>query len=138
MTRFEDWDVRLYVRLEDWKKREFEWAKGDCAAFAGDVIEAMTGTNPWSPWAERYNDERSALEAIKVAGFGALLDVLVNIFGEPIPVSFAQRGDLVYLSDVDELTPQIGICLGQRSVGWGITGALIEVPTLSLEAAWHV
>jgi hypothetical protein len=44
--RLQGWEKRLFAFLEDTSKRTFEYGKHDCALFACDAIETLTGKNP--------------------------------------------------------------------------------------------
>ncbi len=138
MTRREDWEVRLFERIEEWRGREFSYGKTDCCAFGGSVVEAITGTDPWAEWSGTYNDAESAMAALRSKGYKTLYAALVATLGKALPVAVARRGDPVYASHDTADFPQVGICLGQLSISWGSESGLIQVPTLNLKRAWHV
>lgn len=138
VIRYEDWEVRLYERVQEWKDHEFQYGKTDCCAFAGSVIEALTGHNPWEDWAGSYSDAASASDALSQRGYKSLYAALVATLGKALPVAVARRGDVVYASHNTADFAQVGICLGRLSVSWGEEKGLIEVPTLNLKRAWHV
>ena len=136
LARFEDWEERLSLRLDNVADKPFEWGSHDCALFAADCVKAMTGFDPAEAFRSRYDTQHGAAVALREHGAGTLLKTLKAIFGEPISPHFAQRGDVVML---DRTTT--GICVGRFSyfVGReeGVEGLLV-IPTAQCRYAFRV
>ena len=139
LERCDDWDLRLYDRITEWQEKTFVYGMADCCAFCGDCVEAMTGVDPWVDWQGEYNDAKSGAKLIRARGHRSLFFVLQSIFGRPVHIAFAQRGDIVY-GKLGLETAQLGICLGEASVSCAPDGTgLIQVPTLGfMKRAFHV
>ena len=57
-----------------WRRSAFVWGETDCCLSVMDHVEAMTGSNPSSPWRGLYGDEDgAALMAAPYGGIGALV-----------------------------------------------------------------
>lgn len=127
--RFEDWPERLDKKLREWDRIPFAWGETDCVAFIIDVTAHLTGRAITNRSNGKYDTEFGALRAIK--NFGDNLEELVTLrFGEPIPVAYAQRGDV--LLDKNNL----GICAGEVGIFRGVNG-LVEVPLKDCQRAWR-
>mgnify|MGYP003647047599 CR=1 FL=1 len=127
--RYEDWPERLDAKLREWEAIPFVWGKTDCVAFIRDVVRALTGKEITNRSDGTYGTEFGALRAIK--NYGDDLEESVTLrFGEPIPVLFAQRGDI--LLDKNNL----GICIGTFGAFRGIDG-IVEIPLSDCAAAWR-
>ena len=136
LARFEDWEERLSLCLDNVADKPFEWGSHDCALFAADCVKAMTGVDPAEAYRGKYDTAHGAAQALREHGAGTLLKTLKAIFGEPISPHFAQRGDVVML---DRTTT--GICVGRFSyfVGReeGVEGLLV-IPTAQCRYAFRV
>lgn len=90
LKRRHDWPERLIEFIESRRRMPFEWGRNDCALFAADAVEAMTGEDLAKKW-RGYKSERGALRRIKRAGgMRRLAEGLPER-----PVGYAQRGDVV-------------------------------------------
>ncbi len=138
LQRCDNWELRLYERVAEWENKTFAYGLADCCAFCGDCIQAMTGENPWLIWAGEYTEARSAADLIRERGHHSLFHVLQSIFGRPVHIAMAGRGDIVY-ANLGLDAPQIGICLGEMTTSCAPDGpGLISVPTLEFKRAFHV
>lgn len=120
MTRLDDWPERLFEVIDEARHKPFKWGEWDCTTFAAACVEAMTGEDPMSEFRDRYEDEESGKEALKELGGGSLYSVLKRKFGKPVPVAFAQRGDLALAKT--EQGPTVFVVLGEKMVGPGDEG----------------
>lgn len=84
----------------------FEWGKLDCALFAADAVELMTGEDLASEFRGKYDSEEGAQKALSAANGGGLVGVL-NAKLEPVNKEFCQRGDVVLFKT--ETGPTTGI-----------------------------
>lgn len=136
--RFQDWPTRLAEFIETRRFTPFKWGKNDCCLFAADAVLAMTGVDP----AKRLRGYRTALGAARKAKrhrtkadpYGVAQWPTLCGF-EPVPVAFAQRGDMVQMTM--PAGPAICICLGEMSAGAG-KECLTFLPTLAATHAWKV
>lgn len=127
--RLPDWPERLADYVESMRDDPFEWGKNDCATFAAGAVEAITGKRPELPI---YNDSKSYLLLIQET---SMADRLTAIFGQSIPVAFAQRGDVVILDHAERLI--LSICMGSECVSPSADGIYFSLKPNS-GAAWKV
>lgn len=111
--RHPDWQTRFLEEIENWRDATFEWGKADCVHFVGAFVEAITGRDELGTWS--YDSAASAAKALGDAGYTSLYDALVHRFGEPVPATYAQRGDVVYRDTTLELGA-VGICVGGEAI----------------------
>lgn len=90
LKRRPDWPERFIAFVESRRHTPFAWGSNDCALFAADGIEAMTGVDLAKEW-RGYKSERGALSRIKKAGG-------MRAFASGLSekhVGLVQRGDVV-------------------------------------------
>ena len=70
MKRTEHWATReFHDFLQARASEPFAWGKNDCCLMPADAIQAFTGVDLASEFRGKYNDQASALAAIKsIAG----------------------------------------------------------------------
>src|SRR5262245_22448572 len=107
--RLNDWEQRLGEVIQVWQGKTFEWGKTDCFWFLGACLEAVLGYDPTEPWRASYSDFKSAIQLLHAV---SIVDELTTVFGDPVHVALARRGDVVYANDEEE-GPQFGICVGE-------------------------
>jgi hypothetical protein len=100
LIRHPDWPSRLQSYLDSCRDTHFKYGQHDCCLFSCDCILATTGTDIAEPLRGKYHDRKGALAAIKErtghSGIAAIAEYTAASFGmESIPVSMAQRGDMV-------------------------------------------
>jgi hypothetical protein len=144
--RVRHWATRaLDAFLTSRAKTPFAWGAHDCALFAADGIEAMTGTDIAADFRGEYSDEAGALAAIKtIAGGETVADAAAwcaakhGIPEWPRPL-FAQRGDLVVYEDPTTKRPVSGLIhlSGRHIVAAGPKG-LMRISISRVLRAWHV
>lgn len=133
MKRHEDWPKRLDLAIEAARGRLFCWGQHDCALFAANVVQQLTGIDYATSWRGTYS---TALEAKRRLGdAGGLLQVVTDALGTPIPAAQASRGDVVALQT--ENGPAIGICVGIDAAFPG-ESRLMFVRTDRCLQAWRV
>lgn len=128
MKRRLDWPERMNDALEAAQSLKFSEAYC-CAAFAADIVKAMTDIDPLPVRHETV----AAAYAFMRQDHASLEDALKATFGDPVPVSFARRGDVVLSGDVT-----LGICIGQFSAFISSEGGLAFEPTLEQVKAYRV
>lgn len=146
LTRKKFWDTRDFHQfLQQRKNSPFEWGVHDCALFAADGIEAITGVDIASAFRGKYSDEAGARAAIKevcngetVADAAAWCAAQHGLRELQHPL-MAQRGDLVIYEDVVTGQPISGIVhlSGRHLVAAGPRG-LKRVGIHMVRRAWHV
>jgi hypothetical protein len=131
MTRREDWAEALAAYIEIRRDMPFEWGAGnDCGSFALGAVDAMTDGVPFDVL---YDDAAGAARFVRERG--GMVKIATSLFGEPVPVSFARRGDVVLMMLDGRET--FGICVGAEVAGPGETGMLLA-PMTTATHAWRV
>lgn len=125
--RLSDWPERLVAATEAAESKEFNDVYY-CVTFAADCVHAMTGDDPLAEY--RGLSMEDALKKLKGNGYKGFNDYMVKHFGKPVPLSFAQRGDVVIRTEPELAT---GICLGENTAFASDVGLSI-LPTL--EQRW--
>lgn len=136
LARYPDWEERLSNYIDRVSEQPFKWGSHDCALFAADCVKVMTGTDPVASFRGQYDTGVGAARALRDHGAGTLLKTLKALFGDPISVHFAQRGDVVML---DATTT--GICVGRFSYFVGREGeqdGLVVSSTAACRYAFRV
>jgi hypothetical protein len=127
----------------------FAWGRNDCALFAADGIEAITGVDIAGDFRGKYSDEASAMALIKtVCGGATVADAAVycaekhglkewtDKSGKPQPL-FARRGDLVvFVAPTGSLVAGLVHLNGRHLVAVGEQG-LYRFPISKALRAWH-
>ena len=125
-ARRDDWPERLDAFIRARRARSFAWGQHDCALFAADAVEAMTGNDPAAVFRGGYDSAAGALKAIRAAGHADLLSAVSAGLGEPLPSPlYAQRGDIaaVPLADDMSVAQESASEEGPASSGTGIARA---------------
>lgn len=159
LKRTTHWATReLHELLVSRAHAPFAWGTNDCALFAANAIQAMTGTDIAAAFrgkdgAAAYSDEASALALIqKVTGSTATIATAVGDAaawcaqqhgliewtrdGKPSPL-YAQRGDLVVVENGGRLIAGILHLTGRHVVSMAESG-IVKLPPGSLRRAWKV
>ena len=131
--RKENWPELLNEFLE--KPHPFNWSTCNCALFAADAVEAVTGKD----FAKKYRGPKTKKGMIsrllRVCG-GGVVAAATKELGAPKPVSLAKRADVVaVLLDGDHA---LGVCIGQKSVFVSENEGLIHIKTLDCTTAWTI
>lgn len=135
MVRREDWSERLTEAVDAAYNRPFAWGMHDCALWAADVVEAMTGRDPAESYRGRYTTPRSAIKALRDHGFADLGEAITDALGEPIEPKLAQRGDVVLTDNGGQ--PAAGVCIGKTVAVPGRAGLVFQ-PIAGWLMAWRV
>jgi len=140
MERRPDWPDRLHQALEAVREAPFRWGTNDCALFACDVVEAMTGLDLAADFRGRYRSQAGAGVVLKRAcggGLEALVEARAAEHGiAEVPVAFAQRGDVVLLDS--EAGPALGICLGASAALPRADQGFASIDMAAARRAWAV
>lgn len=146
LTRIQHWATRAYHGfLLDRARTPFIWGQHDCALFAADGVQAITGVDIAADFRGKYSDESSALEAIKtIAGGETVADAAawcaakhgLEEWKHPL---CAQRGDLVVYRDpaTEQIVSGLVHINGRHIVAAGVNG-LMKISISNVLRAWHV
>lgn len=108
IRRRNDWPERRAEVIEAARRRGYSETYY-CAVFPADCVLAMTGVDLM----DGYRDLTRAEAEAKLADEHGSLEAFLSLrLGEPIPVAFAQRGDVVVSAE----DGQLGVCDGQHSL----------------------
>jgi hypothetical protein len=137
VPRLSDWPERLYEFIEQRRHVQFTWGSNDCCTFAADAVLACTSVDPIAdliaenngPWTSQLQAQRLLVQ------HGGMKAIVTARFGTPVPVSMAQRGDVLMINSADN--PALVICVGTQYVGPGPDG-LVCGDVSSADLAWRV
>jgi hypothetical protein len=119
LKRYSNWPTRLHLLIQNSKDVPFDWGRRNCGLFVTQWIREATGVDLGAPFLGKATDEASA-EAIFLNGFSgptALGDFAASIaaansIAEVLPVTYAQRGDVVWVDNSTALNPSAYGALG--------------------------
>ena len=149
LARVQHWATRAFHDFLLARANEpFAWGSHDCALFAADGIQALTGVDIAADFRGKYSDEAGAIAAIKSIANGTTVEEAAaycaaqhNLAEWKSPL-LAQRGDLVTLEDDGRIIAGLIHLSGRHIVAAGETGLkriLIHDGTTSpIRRAWHV
>lgn len=132
MKRYPDWQLRLEEFVKARSSAPFAWGINDCAFFAADAVQAMTGEH-LCPELREYSGAREAVRAL--AAVGGVEALATRALGEPIPVPFARVGDVVTIQAGKR--EALAICNGQTAIA-PYRGGVLAVPMSQALSAWRV
>ena len=147
ILRVETWASELTAVLYEIRDTPFEWGKSDCFSWTNTVVERLTGQNFFLalcdslkvPEKDRhYKSSKGFKRLLKKYGVTSFYDLVYQMYGEPIKVSFARRGDVVMIEVLGtEQRPTLGICRGQDVMFKTLDGNAL-VPLAKCVCAWRV
>jgi hypothetical protein len=134
---------RVIMRKHNWAEKlnlflkqdfAFDWATCNCALFAADAVEAMTGVD----FAVDYRGLKTKKSIVKKLkkDFGDVESGATALLGKPLSPKFARRGDVVSY-DFSE-GAALGICNGKQSYFVAEDKGLISIPTVETRKTWHI
>ena len=121
----------------------FAWGSNDCALFAADGIQAITGTDIAADFRGKYSDEASAMAAIKaIANGSTIADAAAwcaakHGLTECIHPLMAQRGDLVIVEAAQGLMSGLVDLNGRHVLIPGQHG-IVRLSISLIRRSWHV
>jgi hypothetical protein len=135
MKRFPDWPRRLHLLIQSSHTVSFVWGTRDCGQFLGRWIRDATGVDLAVPYRGKYNDEASAIALFSgnskptptaLGDFAAAIAV-ANSMAEVLPITYAHRGDAVWVDNstlehpsrfgalgVVSLDPRYAVCMSEQ------------------------
>jgi hypothetical protein len=144
IQRKQTWQTLLHVFLEARCRQPFAWGSNDCALFAADAVNAITGTDLGADFRGKYATQAEA-EALMQTICGsadalALGTYLCKQAGFALrpSVNFAQRGDVIVLKNSDG-SHSLGI-VGLNGVHalFVTEGGLRRIRVRNCVSAWKV
>lgn len=136
LVRLPDWLARLNVWVLANRSRPFAWGEWDCVTAAADEVREITGRDVLGGLA--WGSARDAMRVLEAEG--GMVAAVMRRLGDPIPVPFTQRGDLVLIDDESiARTPEgaVAVCVGEHVVAPSAAGfAFFPLERASL--AWRV
>ena len=106
LKRFPNWLELLdpCVQQAHWGKKTFQWGIFDCALFVCDCILTITGVDPGKDFRGKYTTQEEAAAIMQQFAGGGIEALAVKMAAqlqmpEIKPVTFAQRGDIVLVSN---------------------------------------
>jgi hypothetical protein len=141
LTRVPNWHSGLTELINLSRHKPFEWGTHDCALWAADCIDIVTGVDYAKDSRGTYSTAFGALKCIaSYYKSDNLKQTFVNNFGEDLHIAYARPGDVVYSnSNYEGFNVAVGICYGQHSffVSDGEAG-LSQVNTLDLDGCFRI
>jgi hypothetical protein len=130
--RLPDWQLRLESFVTQRQSVPFVWGANDCALFAADAVQAITGRDP-APHLRGHRNARQAICAVREhGGLGAIAWAAL---GPSMPVLRASVGDVVLVRVGKRLA--LGVCNCATVLGPGPLG-VVAVPMADAVLAWGV
>lgn len=138
LKRFPDWRERLARMLESAQQLSFEWGLFDCALHTANCIKAITGVDPAESYRRTYSDAAGAA-GIFGDSFEEFLASSFAALGMPeIGVTFARRGDAVFVdNDTDQGAVGV-VSLDARYVSCVTTKGSVLISIDRWKRAWRV
>jgi len=132
-VRLRDWQSRLDACIRERRALPFAWGSQDCALFAADCVEAVTGVDPAADARGTYSDTKGAARMLKKrGGVEALAD---EYLGERIAPLMVAAGDVGVIDQ--EGGPMLAVCVGSHWLAPGVDG-LVSLPIEAARVAWRV
>lgn len=129
--RLENWPKKLNEIIETARNKPFCWGENDCSLFVADCVDAITGSSHAKQYRGKYKTAKGAAGLLKKYGG---IEGLVDSKFDPMPRSFARRGDIALLNL--EGSP-IGIVDVNRIIAVGEKG-LMFLPMNKTIKVWRV
>jgi hypothetical protein len=140
LQRLSDWPLRLEAFVQQRAHQPFAWGVQDCALFAADAVQALTGVDVAPPALRRHRSARAALRSLRA--HGGLHGIAQAALGTPIPPVLATVGDVLLVNSnnlafVHPGRPMLALCNGGTALATGQRG-LVSVSLHSAVHAWRV
>lgn len=113
MTRIKGWRSALHEEIERHRRIPFSFGH-DCALFAADCVQAMTGQDLAAAFRGHYTTQAGALRLLSRHGFASLADLAGSMLEEIHPVR-AAVGDVAFIADDSPFGGALGIVIGEQA-----------------------
>jgi len=132
LRRLHDWQLRFAAFERARRATPFAWGSNDCATFAADCVEALTGER----LLPKLRTATTARQAMRIArDAGGLRALSLRALGNPVAPAFARPGDIVLLRVGRH--EALGVCNGTVAIGPSPRG-VVSVEMQCAECAWMV
>lgn len=132
LRRLPDWPLRLEAFVTARANQPFGWGAQDCALFAADAVQAITGVDVAPPALRQHRHARAALRALHA--HGGLRSIAHAALGTPIAPALAGVGDvLLTLPQPGNRHPMLAVCNGATALAPAAHG----LASLGLEQVTH-
>lgn len=121
--RLFDWQLRFEAFIAARLTMPFAWGSNDCAIFAADCVQAITGQDPAPAGLRNHTTEKQALRALK--RHGGVAGIATAVLGQPVPATLANIGDVVLCKAGTR--DMLAICNGASAFAPSANG-LVTVP----------
>ena len=136
LTRLPDWPLRLEAFVAARQQQPFAWGAQDCATFAADCVQAITGVDVAPPHLRQHRHARAALRSMRA--HGGLRAIAQAALGTPIPPILAGVGDvLLTRPGAQAHHPMLAVCNGASAIAPGPFG-LVSLSLAQVSHAWRV
>jgi hypothetical protein len=125
------WELALVEEIDRARGMAFAWGQHDCATWAFDVRQRLTGIDAAQAWRGRYSTAAGSVRVMRRLGWLTLPAMGCALLGDPIQPLCAQRGDIVMTGGA------FGVCAGVAGVFVAERG-LTERPMTEATLAWRV
>lgn len=96
--------------------KPFKWGTNDCCTIMAAAVKAKSGRDILVGF-RGYRTKKGAAKKLREKGKGTLLNTLIDLLGDPIPVASAYPGDIVMQDSW-----RVGICQGRYTAMIGDDG----------------
>jgi hypothetical protein len=132
VARLPDWQLRLAHLVEIRRDQPFVWGERDCATWAADVVQAVTGCDPAADVRQTYG---TALQALALSQrMQGLTRVCRERLGPRVRTALAQPGDIGLAREGG--LPMLVACVGAAWMGQGTHGLVVVRPE-EVRVAWR-
>lgn len=123
MKKLQDWQVRFETFIAQRRATPFTWGTNDCAIFAADCVQALTGADVALPAFRKHKTELQAARLLK--RHGGVVGIATEALGQPAPANTAQVGDVVLAQSGGR--DMLAICNGETCIAPSSTGLAVLV-----------
>lgn len=117
LQRLPNWRKRFETFIDQVKATPFAWGEFDCGpAFAGRLVEALTGADLAAPYRGRYKTAAGALRVIRNEGFADLAELVDALLPAHEHPSRMRLGDIVAVPVESAFGVALGICNGGGTI----------------------
>jgi len=110
--------------------KPFKWGTNDCCTLLGEAVQGISNRDILRGF-RGYKTKAGAAKKLREKGKGTLLDTLIDLLGDPIPVANAHPGDIVMMDSWC-----VGVCCGRMTAMIGDEG-IVYTRTLDCERAFR-
>jgi hypothetical protein len=140
LQRLPDWPLRLEAFVQQRAHQPFAWGAQDCALFAADAVQALTGVDVAPPALRQHRSARAALRSLQA--HGGLHGIAQAALGTPIAPALATVGDVLLVNSnnlafMHPGRPMLALCNGSTALAPGPQG-LVSVSLQRATHAWRV